>query len=83
MILDWTKRRAKYFDDGFHNTDYAPHPFPDYIKNPSNPFTVCTAVHSETDKWCGTDSIEKYEQNLLTKPDNWHYRTKDVSYKTN
>lgn len=61
---------------------------PSYI-NPDHPFSVCPSLTIPgadglpTNKFCSTDDQVKFLKNLKTQPENWRYRTKDVTYKVN
>lgn len=36
-----------------------------------------------SNKFCGSDSIELFNENLKKQPNNWHYRTKEITYNIN
>lgn len=89
----WKKEDSQVLQDGKYVMEKFDLRFPGYIKNPYHPFTYCHSLTYSanpqdpksvmTDKFSGSDSPDRFEENLKLMPDSWSYKTKEIVYKVN
>lgn len=66
------------------NKNYENQSFPDYIENKDHPFfEVKCSIRDNSNKFSSTDTYERFQLNLLKRPNDWHYRTKEIVYNIN
>lgn len=87
-MTNWTDHQFNSLSDGKHNWENPEAPFPGYIANAEHPFTICNALGYEvngvlSNEWSGTDGPKDFENNLISAPLDWKYRTKKVFYNVN